>query len=158
MSNDKIKIAFVCLGNICRSPMAEFIFKKLIEDKNISNKFIVDSKAVSHEEEGNPVYPPARAELEKHGITCNGKFAVTLQPSDSEKYDYFIGMDESNLTRMKRILGSSAHNKIYKLMSFTGTSADVSDPWYTNRFDVAYRDIYNGCVAFLEYLINLKIF
>ena len=149
---------FVCHGNICRSPMAEFIFKSLVEKRGLSDSFYVASSATSTEEiwggRGNPVYPPAKAELAKHGIGCEGKRAVQLGISDTEAYDMFVGMDSANIRNMKRMLGETAQNKIYKLMSFTGSDADVSDPWYSDRFDVAYRDIAEGCEALLNLLFG----
>lgn len=153
-----IKIMFVCHGNICRSPMAEFIFKDMITKKGLSNSFLVLSSATSTEEIwgdiGNPVYPPAKEELKKHGISCDGKRAVQLKKSDYQKYDYLIGMDSMNIRNMHRILGDDKDKKIYKLMDFTGRGADVSDPWYSRRFDVAYRDIYDGCEALLNELLK----
>lgn len=153
-----IKIMFVCHGNICRSPMAEFIFKDMITKKGLSNSFLVLSSATSTEEIwgdiGNPVYPPAKEELKKHGISCDGKRAVQLKKSDYQKYDYLIGMDSMNIRNMHRILGDDKDKKIYKLMDFTGRGADVSDPWYSRRFDVAYRDIYDGCEALLNELLQ----
>lgn len=151
-----IKIMFVCHGNICRSPAAEFIFKKLANERGISHKYFVASSATSTEEiygnVGNPVYPPMRHELSKHGIDTSGKTAVQLRASDGEKYDLFIGMDSANIRNMHRILPTSSHRKIHKLLEYTGSGADVSDPWYSERFDVAYRDIYNGCTALLDKL------
>lgn len=153
-----IKIMFVCHGNICRSPMAEFIFKDMITKKGLSDSFLVLSSATSTEEIwgdiGNPVYPPAKEELKKHGISCDGKRAVQLKKSDYQKYDYLIGMDSMNIRNMHRILGDDKDKKIYKLMDFTGRGADVSDPWYSRRFDVAYRDIYDGCEALLNELLK----
>ena len=150
------RIMFVCHGNICRSPMAEFIFKKLIADRGLSNEFTVASSATSTEEIwngiGNPVYPPARAELAKHGITCRDKHAVQLRRDDYRKYDLFIGMDSANIRNMHRILGGDTDGKIHKLMDYTSRGGDVADPWYSDRFDIAYRDIYDGCVALLETL------
>lgn len=150
------RIMFVCHGNICRSPMAEFIFKKLIQDRGISNQFIVASSATSSEEIwngiGNPVYPPAKAELARHGIACNGKRAVQLQKSDYDQYDLFIGMDSANLRNMHHILGGDPNGKIRKLMNYTDRGGDVADPWYSDRFDVAYRDIYDGCVGLIDAL------
>ena len=147
------KIMFVCHGNICRSPMAEFIFKKLAAERKVAHKYYVASSATSREEiwgdVGNPVYPPARAELKKHGISCDGKRAVQLEASDYEKYDLFIGMDSRNIANMSRILGGDPENKISKLMDYTDRGGDVADPWYTERFDVTYRDIYDGCTALL---------
>ena len=151
-----IKIMFVCHGNICRSPMAEFIFKDMVQKQGIADDFVVSSSATSTEEIwngiGNPVYPPAKAELAKHGLTCEGKRAVQLQKSDYDKYDYFIGMDSANIRNMKRIFGSDSEHKISKLMDYTDRGGDVADPWYSRRFDVAYRDIYDGCKGLLEKL------
>lgn len=145
---------FVCHGNICRSPMAEFIFKNMVKKQGLQNDFIVASSATSTEEIwngiGNPVYPPARAELEKHGLSCEGKRAVQLKKSDYEKYDYFIGMDSMNIRNMKRIFGSDRDNKISRLMDYTDRGGDVSDPWYSRRFDIAFRDIYTGCEGLLK--------
>ena len=151
-----IKIMFVCHGNICRSPMAEFIFKRMLEEKALSEKFYVASSATSTEEIwgdlGNPMYSPAKAELKKHGISCDGKRAVQLRRSDYDKYDLFIGMDSANIRNMHRIFGSDSKNKIYKLMDFTSHGGDVADPWYSDRFDIAYNDIYLGCGALLDEL------
>ena len=151
---NKIKISFICHGNICRSPMAEFIFKKLVLDNGVSDKFYIDSKAVSYEETGNPVYPPARAELKKHGISCDGKFAVTLTKNDYYNYDYFVYMDNWNYRRIITIFGNDNENKVYKLLSFTGSNRDVDDPWYSGDFSTAYNDIYEGCVALLNFIIS----
>lgn len=152
------KIMFVCHGNICRSPMAEFIFRNMAERLGRGNEFSVSSCATSTEEIwggiGNPVYPPAKAELAKHGISCEGKRAVQLEKSDYDKYDLFIGMDSMNIRNMYRILGSDPDCKIRKLMEFTDRGGDVADPWYSGRFDVAYRDIYDGCEALLNLLIS----
>ena len=147
-----IKVMFVCHGNICRSPMAEFIMKKLVAEAGLSNDFFIASCAVSSEELGNPVYPPARSELAKHGISCAGKTAVRLQKSDYDKYDYFIGMDTSNIRNMQRIFGSDKSGKIYKLLSFAGRGDDVSDPWYIRDFSMAYADIEEGCKGLLNSL------
>ena len=147
---------FVCHGNICRSPMAEFILKDMVARKRIADNFVISSTTTSTEEIwgdiGNPVYPPAKAELAKHGINCDGKRAVQLKKSDYEKYDLFIGMDSMNIRNMHRILGGDSDEKIRKLMEFTGSGKDVADPWYSGNFDVTYRDIYKGCEALLEYL------
>lgn len=151
-----IRIMFVCHGNICRSPMAEFIFKDLIKKQFIEDKFFVASSATSTEEIymgiGNPVYPPAKEELLKHGISSDGKRAVQLKQSDYEKYDYFIGMDSANIRNMNIILGGDKDGKISKLLDYTDKKGDVSDPWYSDRFDIAYSDIYRGCAALLEKL------
>ncbi len=152
-----MRIMFVCHGNICRSPMAEFIFKKMLEQKGLENAFTVRSSATSREEinwngMGNPVYPPAKAELKKHGISAQGKRAIQLTKEDYDKYDLFIGMDSANIRNMHRIFGNDAQNKIRKLMDYTERKGDVADPWYSDRFDIAYRDIYDGCAALLKEL------
>ena len=147
---------FVCHGNICRSPMAEFIFKDLIEKEGIADRFLVCSSATSTEEiwgeVGNPVYPPAKLELNSHGISCEGKRAVQLRSSDSDKYDFFIGMDDYNINNMKRMLNPSAHGKIFKLLEFISSAKDVYDPWYSRDFKSCYDDILEGCKALLTYI------
>ena len=151
------KILFVCHGNICRSPMAEFILKNMVKKKGLQENFAICSSATSTEEiwngVGNPVYPPARAVLESHGIDPAGKRAVQLNKSDYEKYDLFIGMDRANIRNMRRIFGGDSKGKIHKLMEYTHSTADVSDPWYTRDFDRCYNDIYKGCKALLKSLI-----
>ena len=153
-----IKIMFVCHGNICRSPMAEFIFKDMVKKQGIDDEFFIASSATSTEEIwgdiGNPVYPPAKKELAKHGLSCEGKRAVQLRKSDYEKYDLFIGMDSANVRNMMRIFGDDPENKISKLMDYTPRGGDVADPWYSRRFDIAYRDIYDGCEALLKKLVK----
>lgn len=153
-----IKILFVCHGNICRSPMAEFIFKDMAKKAGATDKFYVSSCATSYEEiwggVGNPVYPPARRELERHGIFCGDKRAVKLKKSDYEKYDYIIGMDSENMRNMERLFESDKQKKLYKLLNFAGSERDVSDPWYTGDFEAAYRDIYNGCNGLLDFLLK----
>ena len=151
------RIMFVCHGNICRSPMAEFIFKKLIAEKGLENDFFVSSSATSTEEiwkgVGNPVYPPAKRELLKHGISCDGKRAVQLKVDDYDNYDLFICMDLANVRNATRILNGDKQNKVRKLLTFENRNEDVADPWYSDRFDIAYQDIYEGCVALLKALI-----
>ena len=152
-----MNILFVCHGNICRSPMAEMIFQKLIADRGLSDRFTVASAATSTEEIrngiGNPIYPSARAELERHGIPVSEHRAVQLCRSDAEKYDLFIGMDHANLRNMRRILGDAAESKLHLLMDFTPRGGEVSDPWYSDRFDVAFRDIMDGCEGLLRSLL-----
>lgn len=147
---------FVCHGNICRSPMAEFIFRKMVKERGLGESFSAYSSATSTEEiwgdVGNPVYPPAKKELLKHGITCEGKRAVQLKKSDYDRYDLFLCMDSMNLRNALRILGSDKDNKVKKLMDYTDEKGDVADPWYTGRFDVTYRDIEKGCIALLKEL------
>ncbi len=149
-----MRIMFVCHGNICRSPMAEFIFQDLIKTHGVADRFVVVSSATSTEEIwngiGNPVYPPAKAELAKHGLSCDGKRAVQLKSSDYDGYDLFIGMDSANIRNMLRILGGDPDGKVHKLLDYTPRGGDVADPWYSGRFDVAYRDIFEGCTALLD--------
>ena len=152
-----IKILFICHGNICRSPMAEFIFRRMAEERHAAHRFTVASAATSTEEirpdgTGNPVYPPARAELKKHGIDCTGKRAVQLRREDYGKYDLLVGMDRENVRNMHRILGGDPEGKIRMLMDYTSRPGDVADPWYTGDFGVTYRDIAGGCAALLEKL------
>ena len=153
-----MKIMFVCHGNICRSPMAEFILKDLTKKRGIADRFVIASSATSTEEIwngiGNPVYPPARAELAKHGLSCDGKRAVQLQKSDYDKYDLFIGMDSANIRNMLRIFGSDPNGKVHKLMDYTDRGGDVADPWYSRRFDAAYQDIFEGCTALLDAIMK----
>ena len=152
------RIMFVCHGNICRSPMAEFVFKKMLADRGIAADFVVASSATSTEEiwngVGNPVYPPAKAELAKHGISCEGKRAVQLIRVDYEKYAQFIGMDSANIRNMHRILGGDPQGKIRKLMDYTERGGDVADPWYTRDFAATYRDVTDGCLGLLHALLE----
>ena len=150
------RILFVCHGNICRSPMAEFIFKDMVEKQGRAKEFFIASCATSTEEIwngiGNPVYPPAKAELAKHGISCEGKRAVQLRKTDYANYDLLIAMDSNNLRNIHRMLGGDPQQKVRKLMDYTPRGGDVADPWYTDRFDIAYRDIEEGCRCLLEQL------
>ena len=152
-----IRIMFVCHGNICRSPMAEFVLKDMVKRRGLEKDFIISSSATSTEEIyngiGNPVYPPAKDILEAHCINPSGKRAVQLKESDYDKYDLFIGMDSANIRNMKRILDGDPQCKIHKLMEYTDSTADVSDPWYTRDFNRCYNDIHKGCEALLNSLI-----
>ncbi len=145
---------FVCHGNICRSPMAEFIMKDLVKKCGKEHEFVISSSATSTEEiwngVGNPMYPPAKAELDRQGIPHTPRHATQLARSDYEKYDLFIGMDSANIRNMHRILGGDPMGKIHKLMDYTARGGDVADPWYSDRFDIAYRDISDGCTALLN--------
>ena len=146
-----IKIMFVCHGNICRSPMAEFICKDMVDKMGKADEFYIASSATSREELGKPVYPSTRRILEKHGISCTGKFATQITNADYEKYDYIVCMDRNNLRNIKRIIPDDYDNKISLLMEFTGSSRDVADPWYTGDFETTERDILAGCKTLLAH-------
>ena len=150
------RLLFVCHGNICRSPMAEFVMKKLVREKKLDDKIYIASAATSREEIGNPVYPPARRELMRHGITCSGKTAVQMTSADYDRYDLIIIMDRNNLRNISRIIGSDPENKVHMLMDYTDRPHDVADPWYTGDFELTYRDIDEGCRALLSYIQNHK--
>lgn len=150
-----IRVMFVCHGNICRSPMAEFILKHLVKKKGIEDEFIIESCATSTEEIwngiGNHIYPPAQAELNKNGIPFDrDKRAVQIRKNDYENYDYFLCMDKNNIRNALWILGDDPKDKLKLLMSYAGKSRDVTDPWYSRNFTTAFNDIYEGCEAFLK--------
>ena len=147
------KVMVVCHGNICRSPMAEFIFKDLIKKRGVADRFIVASCATSSEELGNPVYPPARRELAAHGLDCSGKYAVQLKKNDYAAWDLFILMDDNNVRNMLRTIGSDPQGKMHKLLDYTSRGGNVADPWYYGNFDVTYADILEGCNALLDTLL-----
>lgn len=144
------KILFVCLGNICRSPMAEAIMKRLLKEYYLDMNFQVDSKATSFEEIGNPVYPPAQEKLEEKGILNFSHQAQVFRKEDYDNYDYIIGMEDSNIYALMRIVGSDKEKKIRKLIDYH----DIADPWYTRDFEVAYQEIEYGCQQFLQELIK----
>ncbi len=149
-----IKILFVCHGNICRSPMAEFVMKDMVKKSGLEKEFLIESAATSTEEIGNPVYPPARRKLAEHGIDCSGKTARQLRKSDYEKYDLLIGMDRANLRNMRRICGGNSVDKMHLLMDFTDRPGEVADPWYTRDFDATWRDVDEGCRGLFEMLLT----
>ena len=144
------RIMFVCHGNICRSPMAEFVLKDMVQKLGKEKEFFIASSATSCEEIGNPVHRGTRAKLAQFGISCDGKRAVRLRAEDYDKYDMFIGMDSYNLINMQKIFGGDKDNKIHSMLEFTGSTADVADPWYTGDFDMTYEDIKAGCEALLK--------
>lgn len=151
-----IRVLFVCLGNICRSPMAEFIMKSIISERSLSDRFYIASAATSTEEiwngVGNPVYPPAKRELAKHGISCEGKRAVQITKADYGKYDYILGMEERNIRNILRIVGKDPEHKVKLLLDYSDHPRDIADPWYTGNFESTYRDVVEGCEGFLLYL------
>ena len=146
------RILFVCHGNICRSPMAEFVMKDLVRQAGLEFQFHIESAATSTEEIGNPVYPPARRKLAEHGIDCTGKSARQLKNSDYDQYDLLVGMDRANLRNMHRICGGDFAGKLHLLMNYTDRPGDVADPWYTDDFETTWRDVLEGCQGLLERL------
>ena len=153
-----IKILFVCHGNICRSPMAEFILKDMAAKRGKSDELYIASAATSSEEiwngVGNPVYPPARQELKKHGISCEGKRAVQLTKEDYQRFDYLLGMEQWNIKNMMRILKSDPEGKVKRLLDFSSNPRDIADPWYTGEFASTYRDLVEGCEALWDFLFS----
>ncbi len=146
-----IKIMFVCLGNICRSPMAEFVFRDMLKKEGLCDKIFATSSATSREEIGNGVHPGTRKKLAEAGISTSGKYAVQLTPADLSEYDYIIGMDSSNIRSINRMGGDKYPEKVYKLLDFAD-GGDIADPWYTGNFDVTYDDVVKGCRGLLERL------
>ena len=146
------KILFICHGNICRSPMAEFVFRDIAERAGKSDKFSVASAATSYEEIGNPVHRGTAKILDRLGISYSGKRAVHLEKSDYAKYDYLVCMDSANVRNTLRIVGNDPENKVRKLLEFAGSCEDVADPWYTGNFERTYEDVLAGCNALLKYI------
>ena len=149
-----IRILFICLGNICRSPMAEFVFKDMVERRGLADQFYIASAATSGEEHGNPVHWGTREKLKEHGISTAGKYAVQLKKSDYENYDYLIGMETWNIRNMNKIIGSDPDHKVHRLLDFSDRPRDIADPWYTGNFDVTYNDIKEGCEALLWHILE----
>lgn len=150
-----IKVMFVCHGNICRSPMAEFVLKDIVKKSGRENEFHIASCATSTEEIGNPVHPGTRRKLAQYGISTDGKRAVQFTKRDYEEYDYIICMDSFNVRNLYRIIGTDKENKVYKLLDFAG-GGDIADPWYTGNFDVTYDDVLRGCIGFLNEVTKRK--
>lgn len=149
-----IKVLFVCHGNICRSPMAEFVLKDMVKKKGLADNFYIASAATSSEEIGNSVHYGTKNKLAAYGISTAGKTAIRMKKQDYKAYDYLIGMDDWNIRNMQRIAGGDPDHKIYKLLEFANSSRDIADPWYTGNFDVTYDDIVEGCEAFLDMIIK----
>ena len=147
-------VLFVCHGNICRSPMAEFVMKDLVRKAGADTEFFIASAATSTEEIGNPVYPPARRKLAEHGIGCAGKTARQLRREDYDRFDLLIGMDGANLRNMRRICGGDPEGKLSLLLDWAGRSGDVADPWYTGDFEATWQDVLAGCQGLLAALIK----
>ena len=149
-----IKIVFICHGNICRSPMAEFVLKDMVKKRGVAHEFFIESRATSTEEIGNGVHHGTTRKLAQYGISTVGKTAIQLRKSDYEKYDYLICMDSWNVRNTLRIVGSDPEGKVHKLLEYAGRADDVADPWYSDRFDVAYEDILSGCEGLLEAILD----
>lgn len=147
------KVLFVCHGNICRSPMAEAVFRHMLEERGLGERFAVDSAAVSAEEIGNPVYPEANRTLVAHGLPASNHHAWQLTRADYDRYDFFIGMDQENIYRMRQIFGGDSRRKVGLLLAYTEHPREVEDPWYTGRFDRVFDLITQGCQALLETLL-----
>ena len=146
-----IRVLFICHGNICRSPMAEFVMKELVRQAGLEEKIQIASAATSTEEIGNPVYPPAQRKLAEHQISCAGKTARQLRREDYLEYDFLVGMDRANLENMKRMLGGDPEEKLSMLLDYAGRRGEeVADPWYTRDFDATYRDVLAGCRGLLD--------
>ena len=150
-----MRILFVCHGNICRSPMAEFVMKHLVSKAGLDGDFYIESAATSTEEIGNGVYPPARRKLAEHGIGCQGKTARQMTRNDYARFDLLVGMDSWNIRNMRNICGGDPDGKIVMLMDFTGRPGDVADPWYTGDFEATWRDVSEGCKGILESLTQV---
>ena len=148
------KILFVCLGNICRSPMAEFVMKDIVEKAGLSHEFEIASAATSTYEIGNPVYPPARQKLAEHGIGCDGKTARQITKKDYEYYDYIVAMDNSNISNLKKMFSNAPDDKFSMLMSYTSRPGEVADPWYTRDFEATWKDVIEGCNALLKHILS----
>ena len=149
-----IRVLFICHGNICRSPISEFVFRQMVSDAGLSDRISCASAATSNEEIGNPVYPPAKAELKKHGIRCDGHHARRVTEADYHEYDYLVVMEQYNLRGLKRILPSDPDAKISRLLDWTDHPGDIEDPWYTGNFSKVNEQIEEGCRALLLHIIE----
>ncbi|MBA4688855.1 MAG: low molecular weight phosphotyrosine protein phosphatase [Candidatus Galacturonibacter soehngenii] len=145
-----IKILFVCHGNICRSPMAEFVMKDLVKKQGLQDEFYIASAATSREEIGNPVHYGTKNKLHTYGISVDGKRAIQMTKKDYEQYDYIVGMEQRNITNIFRIIGEDKEAKVCRLLDFSDRPRDIADPWYTGDFDKTYEDVLEGCQALLK--------
>jgi len=152
-----IKVMFVCLGNICRSPMAEFVLKDMVKKQGLEKEFYIKSSATSSEEIGNDIHYGTRDKLIQKEIPFTKRKAVKLRAEDYKKYNYIIGMEKSNVINIKRIVREDVDNKIYRLLDFSDTPRDIADPWYTGNFENTFNDIVEGCNGFLKYLKDNNI-
>lgn len=145
-----IKVLFVCHGNICRSPMAEFVMKDLVKKQGLQDEFYIASAATSREEIGNPVHYGTKNKLHTYGISVDGKCAIQMTKKDYEQYDYIVGMEQRNITNIFRIIGEDKEAKVCRLLDFSDRPRDIADPWYTGDFDKTYDDVLEGCQALLK--------
>ncbi len=150
------RILFVCHGNICRSPMAEFVMKHLVQEAGMADDFLIESAATSTEEIGNSIYPPARRKLAEHGIGCQGKKARQMTCGDYDRFDLLVGMDSWNIRNMNRICGGDPDGKIVMLMDYTDRPGEVADPWYTGDFEATWQDVLEGCRRLLDSMVKGK--
>lgn len=150
----RTRILFVCHGNICRSPMAEFVFQDMVKKKGLENEFFVASAATSREEIGNPVHRGTREKLKACGVPMYQHYATQLTKKDYDEYDYLIGMDNHNIRNMQCILGEDKKQKVYRLLDFSNSPRDIADPWYTGNFDITYSDVVEGCQNLLDYILK----
>lgn len=148
-----IKVLFVCHGNICRSPMAEFVFRDMVQKQGMGDMFSIASAATSREEIGNPVHYGTTSKLKQYGISTAGKHAVQMTKKDYEKYDYIIGMEYRNIRNIERIIGADPEHKVHKLLDFSDNPRDIADPWYTGNFDRTYEDVVEGCEGLLQHIL-----
>ena len=151
-----IKVLFVCLGNICRSPMAEFVFKNIVNKKGLSNKFYIESAATSSEAVGEGIYFGTRDILKEQGVPFEERKARQMTKEDYNKFDYILGMENKNIANILRIVGEDKENKVHRLLDFSESPRNIKDPWYTGDFDITYYDVEDGCNSFLEYLMRSK--
>ncbi len=149
-----IKVLFICHGNICRSPMAEFVFKDMVKKQGLEKDFYIASAATSMEEIGNPVHYGTRNKLRQYNISTSGKYAVRLERSDYNKYDYLIGMEQVNVRNILRIVGDDPQGKVTRLLDYSDRPRDIADPWYTGNFDLTYDEVLEGCEALLQHIFE----
>lgn len=153
----QLKVMFVCLGNICRSPMAEFVMKDKLKKRGLDDVVKVFSRATSYSENGNPVYPPAVAKMREEGITIYPHKSVTIEKEDYPPYDMFVGMEQKNLDRMMLKFGTDPENKVSRLLDYSSNPRDIADPWYNDDFDTAFSDIVEGVDALIDYIIRERL-
>ncbi len=152
-----IKILFVCYGNICRSPMAEFVFRDMVEKQGMGEQFFIASAATNSDDLGNQVHAGTRDKLKEHGISTKGKRAVRLKKEDYEIYDYIIGMEERNIVSMRRIFGKDPKGKLHRMLDFSPNPRDIDDPWYTRDFERTYQEVLEGCQSFLPWVLSQRV-